>query len=585
MGTVRYMSPEQVHGENVTHQTDIWALGVVLYEMITGQLPFKKENDHATIYAILNEEPEPLARLQPNAPVELTQVVNKAMAKNPAERYQRVDEMLSDLSSLQKARTSLTVKEPVTKANLPPSIAVLPFVNMCPDKENEYFSDGMTEEIINALTKIEGLRVASRTSVFAFKGKEENIRKIGDQLNVRLLLEGSVRKAGNRLRITAQLINVADGYHLWSETYDRNVQDVFAIQDEISRTIVRTLKIKLNSDPNTPLVKRHTDDLDAYQLYLKGRHYWSQRTKETLKKAVEHLARAIEKDPAYALAYSGLADCYNILGKYSYLPPKEAYPKAAAAAMKALAIDDTLAEAYASLGCVKSVYDWDWPNAKRAFQHAIELNPGYVTAHQWYAINYLTPLERMDEAIEEMLRARKLDPLSLIVNTTLGLVLYFAHQYDQAIEQYRKTLELDPNFGIAHFFLAWAYAEKARYEEAIAALQKAQSFTDDSTVLLAESGYVHAVSGNKNHKNQAMKIVGDLERINQKGTISPYAMYSIAATYASLGNRDRAFDWLHRAYKERSFRLIYLKVDPRLDNLRSDSRFAGLLKLVGLESR
>jgi TolB-like protein/Tfp pilus assembly protein PilF len=469
VGTVAYMSPEQAQGVDADHRADIWSFGVMLYEMITGQLPFHAEYEQAVVYSILNEDAKPISGLRTEVPMELERIVSKAMAKSPDERYQRVDEMLSMLRSLSK---KLEAGQPPAAETMQASIAVLPFVDMSPQKDQEYFCDGMAEELINALTKLEGLRVVSRTSAFQFKGKAFDIRKIGEQLNVASVLEGSVRKTGDRLRITAQLINVVDGFHLWSEKYDREMKDVFDIQDEISRAIVDALKIKLVGEAATRLVKRYTENLEAYTLYLKGRYYWNKRTEPGLTKGIEYFEKAITKDPGYALAYAGLADCYNVISHYGAVPPKASVPKAKIAAIKALEIDDALVEAHTSLAFALYNYDFAWLAAEKEFQRAIALNPNYATAHHWYAI-YLATRGRLEEAIAEMQRARELDPLSLIINTEVGWMLYFGRHYNQAIEQYQKTLEMDPSFAVAHWGLGLAYQQKAMPQEAIAEFQKA----------------------------------------------------------------------------------------------------------------
>ncbi|MEE8112753.1 MAG: hypothetical protein V3T23_00220, partial [Nitrososphaerales archaeon] len=458
----------------------------------------------------------------------------------------------------------------------PASVAVLPFVNMSADPENEYFSDGMTEELINVLSKVEGLRVASRTSAFAFKGKQEDIREIGDKLNVTTILEGSVRKAGSKLRITAQLINIADGYHLWSQTYERDMEDVFAIQDEISRTIVGKLKVKLVGGRDRPLVKRYTDNLEAYNLYLKGRFYWNKWTEEGGRKAIEFFQRAVEKDPAYASAYAGLADSYAVLGSYSFVPPKEAYPRAEAAASKALELDENLAEAHTSMGLVRFFYDWDWSTAEREFKRAIELNRGYATAHHAYAV-YLTAMERFDEAITEMKRAQELDPLSLPISAFVGWVYFHARQYDLAREHCWRTLELDPNFPAPRFMLGETYLAQSMTEEAIAEIRKGIALSGDSQEAMPVLGYAFAVSG---RRDEALKIVEQLKERSRQGYVP---MDDIALVYIGLGMRDQAFEWMQKAYEERSGSMVFLKVDPVWDSLRSDPRFTAFLKKMNLD--
>lgn len=576
LGTAAYMSPEQARGEDVDHRTDIWSLGVVLYETIAGQLPFKGHYEQAVLYSILNEDPESITCLRRGVPTELEAIMNKALAKSPNERYQQVDGMLIDLNVLGKELE--TKSRQVPKEKCPPSVAVLPFVNVSPEKENEYFSDGMTEEIIDALTKVEGLRVVSRTSVFAFKGKDQDIRKIGEQLNVSHVVEGSVRKAGNRVRITAQLINIADGYHLWSERFDREMEDVFTIQEEIAHMIVNALKIKLVRKAETPLVERSTENIKAYNLFLKGRYCWNKRTEAALKQCVNYFEQAIEIDPDYMLAYCGLADAYALLGiaEYGALPPMEVMPKAKAAAVKALEIDNTLAEAQTTVAHVKAFFDWDFTGADKEFNRAIELNPNYPFSHHWYAL-YLSAMERHDEAIAEEKRAQELEPLSLIINKNVGTIFYYARKYEQAIEQYKKALELDPDFARTHFFLGLAYISNSMFEEAIAEIKKAITFSGENTVMLALLASAIAMSGKK---DEATKILKDLKKRLKRGYVPSF---NLAILYMGLDEKASAFEWLEKAYQERSSWLVSLKVEPILDGLRSDPRFTALLKKVGLE--
>jgi TolB-like protein/Tfp pilus assembly protein PilF len=456
---------------------------------------------------------------------------------------------------------------------------VLPFATLSADPEQDYFCDGMAEEIINALTQIEDLRVVARTSSFAFKGKHEDIREIGRKLNVETVLEGSVRKAGNRLRITAQLVKVDDGYHLWSERYDREMEDVFAIQDEISLAIVEKLKIKLLGGQKTKLVKRQTEDFEAYNLYLKGRYFWNKRTEKGLMKGIEYFRKAIKLDPEYAVAHTGLADSYNLLSAYSIASPGECIPKAKAAAMKAMEIDPDLAEGHECLGHVNMLYDWKWLDAEREFERAIELNPNYATAHQRHGI-LLTAMGRMDDALVEIKRAHELDPLSLIINTDVGLFFFFEHQYDQAASQCKKTLEMDPNFAVAHFALGLAREQTAEYEEAACGFQQSISLSGGNPIYLSALGHARAVAGSR---DEAQKILSELIALSERRYVSPY---SIATVCAGLGEHDQAFEWLQRACAERSVWLghLHLRVDPRLDCLRSDQRFTQLLRQMGVES-
>ncbi len=454
---------------------------------------------------------------------------------------------------------------------------MLPFVNMSADPENEYFCDGLAEELINALTKIERLRVLARTSSFSFKGKQADVREIGQRLNVRTVLEGSVQKAGSRLRITAQLINVADGYHLWSERYDRQIEDLFQIQDEVTLAVVAALKLKLLSSEKASLLKQPTENPEAYQLYLKGRYYWHQRTEEAVKKGVECFEQAIDIDPNYALAYAGLADSYSLLGlsEYSALPPTEAFPKAKQASVKALEIDNTLAEAYVSLAFARMYFDWDFLGAESEYKRAIELNPSYATAHHFRALN-LMAMGQADLAIAEMKKAQTLEPLSLIINTNLGWMLYFARQYDQAIEQYQKTLEMDKNFYPARFRLGQAYLQAGSIEEAVKEFQQAVTLSERKARPLALLGFAYGLSGNR---TQAEKMLEELNELSKKRYVSSL---EIARIYASLGEKDQVFECFNKAVEEREGWLIWVKLEPSFDSLRSDDRYAKLLRRMGL---
>ncbi len=579
VGTVAYMSPEQAKGDDVDHRTDIWALGVVLYEMFTGEMPFKGEHDQAVIYSILNAEPQPLI----GSPLELERVMNKTLAKNPEQRYQAVTEVLADLRLLREGFESGVTRTVRVAVEPSPSIAVLPFANLSADKEQEYFCDGMAEEIINALTQVEGLHVVARTSAFSFRGKQLDIREIGRRLNVGAVLEGSVRRAGARLRISAQLVNVADGYHLWSERYDRDIgelccpEDIFGIQDEISLAIVDKLKVKLLGGEKTKILRRYTQDLDAYNLYMKGRYLWNRRTEESLNKSIEYFSRAVEKDPNYALAHAGLADSYITLVDYSLLSPKELLAKAKEAVRKALDIDATLAEAHNSLAQIM-FREWDWEGAEKEHKRAIELNPNYANAHHWYAL-LLTYAGRFDEAIAEMKRAWELDPLSLIMNRNLGLVLYYARRYDQAVEQLQKTLEMDPGFSLAHASLGGAYLQKAMYREALAELQKESDIRKGSDTVVETWRGIACVKAGK--RSEARKILSDLLKRARQAYVSPVVL---AGLYFALGENDQGFESLDNAYDERDSRLLEIKVIPEFDCVRSDPRFKKLLKKVGLEN-
>jgi serine/threonine-protein kinase len=577
VGTVAYMSPEQAQGKEVDYRTDIWSFGVVLYEMITGRLPFAGGNEQAVIYSILNTEPEPVAGVRGGVPEAFGALVGRTLSKRIGSRYQKVGDILQDLRGIREYLQLSTPTERVSPDRPPSSIAVLPFATLSADPEQDYFCDGMAEEIINALTHLEGLRVVARTSSFAFKGKHQDVREIGRKLDVETVLEGSVRKAGNRLRITAQLVKTDDGYHLWSERYDREMEDVFAIQDEISLAIVEKLKINLIGRQKTKLTKRQTEDIDAYNLYLKGRYFWNKRTEKALRKGIEYFSEAIKLDPEYAVAYTGLADSYNLLSAYSIASPGESIPEAKAAATKALKIDPDLAEGHECLGHVDMLYDWNWQNAEKEFKRAIELNPNYATAHQRHGI-LLTAMGRMDEALVEIKRAQELDPLSLIINTDVGLFFFLQRQYDEAAELCGKPLEMDPNFAVARFAHGLALEQMERYEEAAGEFQQAMAISGGNPIYLSALGHARAIAGSV---EEAWKILSELLVLSSRRYVSPY---STATVYAGLGETDKAFTWLERALEEHSVWLghLHLRVDPRLDCLRSDPRFVLLLRQMGL---
>ncbi|MBA2525628.1 MAG: tetratricopeptide repeat protein [Pyrinomonadaceae bacterium] len=432
----------------------------------------------------------------------------------------------------------------------------------------------MAEELLNALAKIDDLKVAARTSAFSFKGKNPNVSEIGRVLNVNSVLEGSVRKSGNRLRIMVQLVNAADGYHLWSERYDREMRDIFDVQDEITLSVVDALKLKLFGKKKAAVLKRGTDNTEAYQLYLKGRFHWNKRTKESLKSAVEYFNQAIAVSPGYALAYAGLADCYVLFTNYGVAPPGESYPKARAAAQKALEIDATLGEALNTLATVKQDYDWDFEGAKRDYQKAISLNPNYPTTHQWYG-EFLAQMGCKDESVAELRNALELDPLSLIISKVLGGTLLFARRYDEAIAQTKKVLEMDENFAPAHSDLGWCFTKQGIYDEAIAEFQKGVTLTNGSPSQLEGLAYAFVQTGKR---SEAQKI---LEQLKQRQRSEYVDSGFFAIIHAGLGEKDKAFTSLEKSYQEHSAGMVFLKADPRFDDLRDDPRFQELLRRVG----
>jgi len=603
-GTVAYMSPEQAKGELVDQRTDIWSLGVILYEMITGRLPFRGEYEQAIIYQTLNAEPEPVGTQRPDTPQELQWIISKAMQKDPRERYQQVETMRTDLQSLKSGPVSGIVtrslfrhprwKEPgflhnaglvaifavlavvgtvllLRRPAAIDSVALLPFVNATGDSTLEYLCDGLTETLINRFSQLPQLHVIARTTAFTYKGKEQDPQKVGEALNVRAVLTGKIVQRGEVLTVQADLVDAREGTQLWGERYNRKLRDILALQEEIAEQISDRLRLKLSGEEQRRLTRIYTQDTEAYQLYLKGR-YWSERlTQEGFQKAVGYFNQAIEKDPAYALAYTGLADAYYWVSNI-YLRPKEAMEKSRWAAMRALERDSLLSETHLSLALVKLAYDFDWPGAEVAFRRATELNPGFAWAHFWFG-RYLTWMGRYDEATAELERAKQLDPLSPFISVEMGLPAFFMHRYDEALENARKTVEMNPSFFFAHFVLGDQYVQKGDYVSAITELQAAVQL-EDSPVILAGLGRAYAAAG---ETTKAYSILREL-------STRPYPPpYDIALIYCSMGKKDQAFEWLEKAFEDRNDQLIWLKGDPRVDPLRSDPRFISLLKRLGLD--
>src|SRR5580700_6061081 len=558
LGSAGYMSPEQVRGQPADARSDIFSFGVVLYEMLSGRRAFDRGNAVSTMAAILHTEPGPI-----EAPPELASVMARCLRKSPSERFQNMAEVI----------TALEVPEQDPGPNKDSCIAVLPFANMSGDKDNEYFSDGLAEEILNALTKLPELRVVARTSAFAFRGKDQDIRGIGETLGATHVLEGSVRKAGSRLRITAQLISIADGCHVWSERYDREMTDIFAIQDEISQAIVTVLKLKL-ARPGSRAIARLPVEPEAYESYLKGRFFWNKRTEADLDRSIDYFLRAIELDPAYALAYAGLSDAYVLLGIFGVRPPNDVYPKARAAAEKALEIDGTLAEPHAALGHVLTAYDWDFQRAEEEYSKALDLNSSYPTAHQWYG-HLLAVMGRYAEGVAEVTRARDLDPLSVPINAFVGLIYMKARQNREAVEAARKGVDLDPNNPFAHWMLARTLDAHNELPESVAESEKAARLSGGSHASTAQLGCAYARIGDT---AKAHKIIDQLVELSRTEYVSPY---DIAIIYTGLGEKDLALVWLEKAYEERAVRLLELP-DPAFDDLRFDPRFQDLVQRIGL---
>jgi TolB-like protein/DNA-binding winged helix-turn-helix (wHTH) protein/Tfp pilus assembly protein PilF len=455
------------------------------------------------------------------------------------------------------------------------SIAVLPLENLSGNPAEEYFADGMTEALITDLAKIRALRVISRTSVMRYKGMRKPLPEIARELNVDAVVEGAVMRSGDRVRITAQLIYAPTDRHLWAESYDRDAQDILALQSEVAGAIAREVSVTLTPDERIGLAHRPPVSMEAYDAYLRGRYYWNQRTEAGLQKGIEFFQRAIELDPTNALAYSGLADCYTGLGYGSYLAPKDSFPAAKKAAARAIELDATLAEPHASLAYARLYYDWDWAEAEREFQRALALNANYATAHHWYSV-YLTAMGRPQEALVQIKEAQKLDPLSLIINTDIGFESYYSGRYDEAVEQLRPVIAANPNFPLAHLWLGRTYQQKQMYEEALTEYKQAESVLRDWPVTMAAIGNVYGLS---HQRPEAFTVLGDLKELSKRKYVTAYG---IALVYAGLGKSDQAFAWLDRGYEERTHWLVWLKLDPRWDSLRSDSRFQDLLHRMNL---
>ena len=571
LGTAAYMSPEQARGENVDHRSDIFSFGALLYEMLGGRPAFHRPSQVATLAAVLRDEPPPLRVLVPEASPGLDEVVKRCLRKEAGERFQSS----ADLKSALRQAVDASDQAPAGRKAGPPAIAVLAFTDMSPAHDQEYFCDGIAEEILNGLAKIEGLHVASRTSAFRYKGQAIDIGDIGRQLKVDTVLEGSVRKSGNRLRITAQLINVADGFHLWSERYDRTLEDVFAIQDEISEAIVGALKVALQPRAED-VPRRRARNAAAYNSYLKGRYCWNRRSPDSLKAAIGHFQEALAEDPGYAAAYAGLADSFVLLGMQTYLPPRESMPRALAAARRALELDASLAEAHVSLAGALALYEWDWNGALAHLEQAMKLNPEYATAYHWYGVFVCAARSREDDAIGALRRAQELDPLSLPIGADFGLVLLHVRRYQEALEQCRRVLDLDSTFFRPYWYLGRVYTQLERWDDAFQALGKARELSQWDPRVEAALGFAYARSG---QHAEAARIIDGLKTTSGNRYVSPCETAIIAA---GLGDTEMAFAWLDRALLDRSGYHVWLRVDPYFDSLRGDPRYFQLLNRMGL---
>jgi len=610
LGTPRYMSPEQALAQrDVDSRTDIYSLGCVLYEMLTGEPPYTGPTPQAVLAKRLSE-PVPHLRTGRDVSLALERAVTRALARSPADRFStaaefanalrsdRLEDRVSAADTLVTPRSRRPITKPVAlglallllalggyavfrrmegpRAAPLASAAVLPFADLSPQKDQEYFSDGLTEELITTLSQVPGLRVAARTSSFQFKGQNPDVHEVGRKLDVGAVLEGSVRKSGSRLRVSAQLINVKDGYQLWSESYDRDLADVFAVQEDVARAIVAALRVRLAPARDSALAVRPTGDLQAYDLYLKGRFAWNQRTGPSLQDAVRYLEQAVARDSTFARAWAALADAYLLVVPFSGEgSPADTWRKAQAAAAKALALDSTSAEAYTSLAYGNMIYAWNWPAAERNFQRAIAANPNYANGHHWYG-DFLAGRGRLAESMAEMSRAHQLDPLAQQIGIEWGWVSYLMHRNDEAEARIRQVLELNPNYAQAHWRLGLVQIQQRRYPEAIASIQRAIDLGVFQPYAAAGLGYAYAASG---EREAALKIVDDLKRRSGRELIPPF---SIAAVYAGLGDPTQGIEWLNRGIDQKDVYIPENFSEPLLDPLRSDPRFRQVLTRMGL---
>lgn len=588
LGTPAYMSPEQGGGDAVDGRTDIYALGCVMYQMLAGHAPFQGQNAQAIIMQHFVKEVPSIPR--DDVPPALIDVIHTAMAKDPDQRYASAALMRNALRVLETRHLPssppaiTTTREMRGTARTPPptsptsgpidSLAVLPFEYPAASSDDEYLADGITESILNKLTRVSGLRVVPRSIVFRYKRRDIDIPTVAAELRVRALVTGRVRQRGQTLMVSAELTDTVSESQLWGDRIARSAEDIFAVQEEMAGEIVKSLRVRLSTEEREALMRRYTEDAVAYRAYLRGRYQWNKRTQDGFQRAIGHFEEAIDRDPSYALAYAGVADSYNVLGYYNYLAPREAYPRAKSAATRALDIDDSLAQAHASLGYTRLFYDWDWSGAEASFQRALALDPTYASAHQWYAWCLLVT-RRMDEMIEAMRTALQLDPLSLIINAHMGYALFWAGRHDEALDQLNRTLLLDPDFALTYWPLGAVHVWEGRHAEAIAAFTRLVQLTDGALGL----GYLGITAGIGGRPDITRDCLRRLDEAAASRYTSPLDR---AICHAGLGEVEETFRWLARAVDERVSDLIRLRVLPWPAEVRGDARFERTAASIGL---
>jgi len=569
IGTAAYMSPEQAAGDaDYDGRSDIYSLGTVLYEMLAGAPPFTAATPQAVILKRFVEDPVPLREHRDEVPEDVERAVARALAREPSARFPTAREFAL---ALERTGTGGGTRAPLPAPEA--SIVVLPFENMSRDPDSEFFSDQMTDEIINALMRLRRLRVMARITSFALKGKHEDVREIGRRLNVRTVLEGSVRLADGRIRISAKLVNAADGYQLWFGEFDRDVGDAMALQDDLARSIAQTVQPSLlGTDP----AARPRPNPAAYELYLRGRHFWNQRTPVSIARAQECFRQAIALDADFALAHAGEADLYTVLFVYGFTAPAEAMPKARDAARRAIALDPTAAEPHAALGTVHAVLEWDWKSASTEYRRALAINPQYATAAAWYANYVLIPFGRLDDALAELESARSYDPLSPHVNMSIGMALFYARKFGDAEAKLNSVLELNVNYPLTHYFLGRCLVESGRYAEGIESLRRALTISGGNPMATAEIGYAHALAGERASAESALNM------LRAQSAQRYVSSCQVAQVHAALGNVDEAMRLFEIGCNERAPDVLWLGVHPGFDRLRADPRLQSILARVGL---